>query len=88
MSLGQGTFKHDGVETTNDVNFNDELRFSTTAKTDIHFAESRGKKWERMTTLIIACFVAIFSAIFSDYVREKQFFRQKDVSAQPTQKGR
>lgn len=69
MSLGPGEFEYDGVGTINDTDFNDALRFSSTAKTDIHFAESRAKKWERVITVLIACCIAIFTVVVTEYVK-------------------
>jgi hypothetical protein len=69
MSLGPGTVNYDGRATVNDTDFNDELRFSSTVKTDMYFAESRAKRWDRVITLLIACGTAIFSVVVTEYVK-------------------
>jgi hypothetical protein len=66
MTLGEGEFAHERRGYLNDVDFNNELRFSSTAKTDLYFAEIKSKRKDRIITLDIGILIAIISAALTN----------------------
>jgi len=90
MTFGAGTFDYDSVQTTNDIDFKDPkegLKFFSTAKTDIYFAEASAKRRERIVTILIACCIAIFSVLVTEYGKALLHKLQPEFFGVPTSLG-
>jgi hypothetical protein len=71
MTLGQGEFEYRGQKIINGGNFNEEVTIVCAAKTDLHFAELRAKRRERIWGLGVALIIAVTSAAATSYFRER-----------------
>lgn len=69
MTFGKGEFAYENRGYINDVDFNKELKFSCTAKTDLFFTEMKAKRKDRIITIAIGILIAIISSALTNLFR-------------------